>query len=151
MKREKFYFLIFSIFLALGGQAPANELDYEGGMAIEDILKLRDPFKKPKTLTRAGVKVSILESFPVEDFVMVGMLTGPQAIRAMLKAPNGKTYFVQLNDRVGTRQGVVRSIEENAVTVAERIMNVLGKEEVVLSEIRFEGNPVDNATGSGGS
>lgn len=114
---------------------------------VEDILNKRDPFKKPDLLAKRrknGVLASELEQIPVQDFKMVGVVTGPTRLKAMILAPNGKTYFVSERDRIGVNKGVIKKITSEAIVVRERVLNLLGKEEDILTEITL---PPETAKG----
>lgn len=104
---------------------------------VNDALKLRDPFKRPIIESAQAIPRTELELFAVEQYKMVGVVTGPTKMRAMVVAPNGKTYFVSENMKMGTRKGLVRKITPDGIQVRERIVNVLGKEENVDAEIRL--------------
>ena len=114
---------------------------------VEDIIKKRYPFKKPDLLARRrknGDLASELEQIPVQDFKMVGVVTGPTKLKAMILAPNGKTYFVSERDRIGVNKGVIRKITAESIVVREKVLNLLGKEEDIFTEIAL---PPDNAKG----
>ncbi len=99
------------------------------------LLKLRDPFKRPQIQnTLLGAK-SELETIPVEQFKMLGVLTGPEKVRAMIAGPSGKTYFVSENMKVGVHRGWIKRITPQSVVVREKIVNLLGKEEEVDSVV----------------
>jgi Tfp pilus assembly protein PilP len=102
----------------------------------ESVLKERDPFKRPPLkLGQEGPK-SELQTFPVEKFKLMGVMTGDSGhMKAMLQAPNGRTYFVQEKMLIGIRSGFIQKITDTAVIVREKIVNALGQEEAVNSEI----------------
>jgi len=113
---------------------------------LEEAAELRDPFKRPASAKIAEVAPSSpLETYPIEQFKLVGVITGMQRLRAILQDPAGKTHFVTERMRIGTRRGVIREIRADAVIVREKMVNVLGKEEVSDSEIRL---PEENTAGS---
>jgi Tfp pilus assembly protein PilP len=106
---------------------------------LDDLLKIRDPFRRvikvdEKSDTRT---LSELEQFPIEEFKMVGVITGPKRIRAMLRSPNGGTHFVAINQKVGTRNGRVVRITSDYVEVVEKISNILGRTETVTQKIEI--------------
>ena len=74
----------------------------------EELLRIRDPFKRPEIETSQATPRSDLERYQVDSFKMVAVLTGPTRIRAMLLAPDGKTYMVNERMKIGTRNGVIR-------------------------------------------
>jgi type IV pilus assembly protein PilP len=105
--------------------------------ASVDLLKVRDPFKKPESVVEATTPKSDLESYASQQFILLGVITGPKRMRAMLQAPNGKTYFVKKGDHIGQRQGVIDRIVPNRVIVQEKIVNILGQAENITTEIRM--------------
>jgi Tfp pilus assembly protein PilP len=123
------YFLI--LFLgALMGTAWAAPIEIS-----KEILKQRDPFKKPTINIQKEGTQSDLEIFPLEKLRMLGVMTGGQHLRAMVLAPNGKTYFVQEKMAIGDRKGIIKKITDEEIVVRERVVNVLGIEETVNSTI----------------
>lgn len=131
------------------GEAPANSAQAQalsqagtpGQPAVQapsaEILKTRDPFKRPVIQNIIALPRTDLEMFPIDQFRMLGVVTGPEHLRALLLAPNGKTYFVAERMRIGVRKGVIRRITPESIKVRERIINVLGQEEDVDSELRL--------------
>ena len=55
----------------------------------------------------------------------------------MLQGPNGKSYFVAEGMAIGFRKGIIRKITHESVLVREQVLNVLGQEENVDSELRL--------------
>jgi Tfp pilus assembly protein PilP len=101
----------------------------------KEILKQRDPFKKPIISVPKDGPQTDLEVFPLEKFQMLGVMTGGEHLRAMVLAPNGKTYFVQEKMTIGDRKGIIKRITDQQIQVRERVVNVLGIEETVNSTI----------------
>src|SRR6185437_4311903 len=104
--------------LALASGALASDIP-------KDLLTQRDPFKMP-VLPQASIPQSELELFPTTQYKLVGVIHGENQLRAMISAPNGKTYFVKKGVLLGNKKGVIRKITESAVVVREKITNVLG-------------------------
>jgi len=109
----------------------------QGAPALpETMLKQRDPFKRPPIKMGVEGPKSELQAFPVEQFKLVGVMTGDSGrMKAMLEGPNKKTYFVQEKMFIGIRNGFISRITDTAVIVREKIGIVLGQEEAVNSEI----------------
>lgn len=105
-----------------------------------DLSNLRDPFRRPQLLDPHAKPLSELEYFPTEQYRMVGVVTGPDRLRAMIVAPNGKTHFVAEKAKIGIRKGIVTRITANAIFVREKVLNTLGKEEIVNTELRLPGS-----------
>ncbi len=102
-----------------------------------DILKLRDPFKRPSPQTEGEEPKTDLELFPVDQLRLVGVVTGPDRVRAMVSAPNGRTYVVAEKTKVGVRKGIVKAISAERVVISERFVNVLGQEEQLDTELKL--------------
>lgn len=114
---------------AAPASAPSTGAASGGQTTAEAMLHLRDPFKRPDLEMVKVVPKTELESYAADSFKMLGVLTGPKRLKAMLLAPDGKTYFVSEKTKIGTRGGFVRRITPEAVSVRERVVNVLGQEE----------------------
>lgn len=126
---------VMIVALALAGASASAQDAGESPMATaRELLKLRDPFRIPNGLKKqAAENVPDLERFPVHDFKVLGIMTGPKNLRAMLRGPNGNTYFVTKDDRIGTREGVIQEITNEEVRVQEQIVNVLGEKEAIMT------------------
>lgn len=114
--------------LAPSSQDPGN---------ADSLLKLRDPFKKPEVIAEEYVPKTDLEAYATHQFNLIGVMTGPKQIRAILQSPDGKTYFVRKGDRIGLRRGIVEKINPERVLVQEKIVNVLGQAENISTELRM--------------
>jgi len=112
----------------------------------ERMLKMRDPFVIPEgAFPSLATPKGDLERFPIQDFKLLGVVTGPSRLRALVQSPEGKTYFVAEKMRIGIHNGTIRKITPLLVQVREKIVNVLGQEENVDSDIRL---PPENVVGS---
>lgn len=105
-----------------------------------DILKMRDPFKKVVVNNPSEAPKSDLEQIPLEKFKIIGVLTGSgmNHMRAILQGPNGKSYFVTENTRIGVKKGVIKRITSDAVHVREKVLNAVGEEESVERELKLQ-------------
>lgn len=126
--------LALATLLVLGpaaARAEKSELDAE-------LLELRDPFKKPVALARANAApVPELQRYGSDEFKMLGVITGTGRLRAILVDPTGKTHFVSEKTRIGTRDGYIREIRDNRVSVHEKLVNAIGREEWVDVDIQL--------------
>ena len=101
----------------------------------ENLLQLRDPFKRPIFHVEGDEAKTALQSFALTSMKMTGILTGPLRMRAMILTPDGKTHFVSENMPIGQRNGVIRKITEDRIYVRERIANILGQTDNIDTEI----------------
>lgn len=129
------------------GLAPGQSA--ASGSSLEDLAERRDPFKRPDLTPKFDRSVTELETFSTLEYRMVGVVSGART-RAMLLGPNGKTYFVKEGDKIGIQKGLITKITAEKVLVRERISNLLGKEEMAVTEIRLPTEAgVSVVTGSG--
>jgi Tfp pilus assembly protein PilP len=125
--------------------SPAPSTSHPISMSnLQDFKKFRDPFKEP-VISEAADTRSELERFAVTDFKVTGIITGPIRMRAMVVAPNTKTYYVAEKMKMGLRDGVVVKITTKSVRVREKIVNALGEVELFDTEIGIDQSPVANA------
>lgn len=103
----------------------------------EDKLSIRDPFKRPVAVVEKTEILSPLQLIPVEQFKMVGVITGPDRTKAMIAGPDGKTFFVSEKAKIGTRKGIITKITAETIFVRERVVNFLGQEEILDTEIHL--------------
>ena len=106
----------------------------------EELLKMRDPFKRIVLPKRSEEPKSDLENFTVDQFKLLGVIKGLNRPRAMLGGPNGRTYFVTDGAKIGTHRGVVIRIDPSVIHIREKFVNLLGKDEnidtqLVLNEV----------------
>ncbi len=116
-------------------QSKNDEAVKEKKLVLVELLKARDPFKRVESALKREMRKAVLESYSLDAFTLVAILTGPVRMRAMVLAPDGKTYFIAEKMRMGTRGGVVRKITQDSVWVREKTMNVLGEEENADTEV----------------
>lgn len=103
-----------------------------------EALELRDPFKRPFTVSvTPGMPLGPLESFSVEEFKMVGSIVGTDRVKAILLDPTGKTHIVSERMKIGLKQGVIREIRTNHVKVREKVINAIGREELIDTDIKM--------------
>ena len=122
-----FFFLIASLCYAdlpLPGPSSItkSESPIEAILSEELIRTLRDPFQLPELLLLGNKKEtpkSDLEVYPLKDFKLNGVISGPKKLRAMVTTPNNKVYFLKLGDRIGIREGVVVEIKPKGIKVVE--------------------------------
>lgn len=105
-------------------------------LSIEQLMQVRDPFQMPIVITKQNTKkVAELETIPIEQLNLVGVISGPDRVRAMLVGPGDKTFIVSQGMKIGIKGGVVRKITKREVKVLERAENPLGQLEDVWQSI----------------
>ena len=88
-----------------------------------------DPFM-PTSLSVEGrekKKVLPLEQFDVNEFELVGIVTGSGTQKAMVQDLTGKGYFLQIGTRIGKMGGKVIRITGKEVFIREPYYDFLGR------------------------
>jgi len=90
----------------------------------------RDPFV-PLTRIRRPVTETTepetpLQSFDLNQFRLVGVIIGKGASKAMVVAPDGKSYVLGKGIKIGKNNGVVIEINSDAVRVEEKYYDFSG-------------------------
>jgi len=109
-----------------------------GSSISDDLLKMRDPFKRPFLEVKKGTPKHELENYALDSLKLTGILTGPVRMRAMLLTPDGKTFIVSEKTKIGTRNGEIRRITSESVHVRENVVNILGQPEKIDTVIYFQ-------------
>lgn len=83
----------------------------------------RDPFRSllevRKPVAERREPQTPLEQFDLSQIRMVGAIIGMDRPRAMVNAPDGKSYIVTIGTRMGKNNGKVVSIDQNSIVVEE--------------------------------
>lgn len=118
------------------GQSPQQDT-----FTLENSLNLRDPFSRFIAKSEDRVDQALipeLERFDLEQFKLVGIITGAKRNKALLTAPDGKMHVISERATIGTRRGTVTRITPGAIVVHEKVVNLLGQEEGVDTQIEFQ-------------
>lgn len=106
------------------------------GVAREqiDFTGKKDPFKPYMIATR--VKLSPLpgsarslpiQQFEVQQFKILGIVTGLSESRALIQDPSGKSYVIKNGSLIGPNNGKVRKIVSTAVEILEQYRDESGR------------------------
>lgn len=117
----------------------------------------RDPFRSSVALTgrvavvdpnlAAGGKLTALQRFDIDQLRLQFTVTGTSSPLAMVTAPNGRGYTVQIGDFVGKNWGKVSHIGREEITVTETLMEQqTGKVYPVYIPMRMPKNTQDERT-----
>ena len=122
--------------------AEANEPPKPGAedYTLENSLNIRDPFRRamPRASLAQDDNGNDLEKYEIDKFKLVGVITGPKRHKALLTTPSGKMHVVSESMRIGNRRGVIKKIAPGTITVEEKLVNILGQEEVIETNIDFK-------------
>ncbi|MDF1579434.1 MAG: pilus assembly protein PilP [Desulfuromonadales bacterium] len=110
----------------------------------------RDPFKPlveiKKKVQQAPVRESAavpedeltpLQKVDIERLRLLGIIVGKNAPRAMVDAPDGKSYILKKGTKVGKNNGEVVDIAAEVVLVRERYQDFTGEMHENIVEIRL--------------
>lgn len=109
--------------------APVNQFDFSNK---------KDPFKpfvvakveqksSPENERRALRNALPIHSFDVNQFRLIGIITGGRENQAMVTDPNGKGYVLKTGMLIGKNDGKIVSINSNGVDVLEQFRDDNGK------------------------
>ena len=87
---------------------------------MEPLVKEAPPPAAPKRVERAPTEArEPLERFDLADLKLVAIVRGGFGSQALVKAPDGKGYYVTVGTRMGTHGGRVSEIREQALVIEE--------------------------------
>ncbi len=115
----------------------------------------RDPFKPliqeqaptaKKYRSRADKLKGPLEKFELSQYRLVALMVVKGVPRAMVKAPDGKSYTVKIGEYIGLNGGVVKKIETKVMGVDANGMRIeKSPDRIVVEEVgidSYTGNEV---------
>lgn len=123
---------------AVDSTQPAATNAEKSRRSARDYLNFRDPFLKPSEEELFETDKPPLQIYGVSEFKLRGVLSGPLRKRAMVEAPDGKTYLVAERMIMGTRNGKVRRITTRSIIIEEQVLNPVGEPEQVETELVLE-------------
>jgi type IV pilus assembly protein PilP len=91
----------------------------------------RDPFVPLSKIKKPLIKVDTepetpLQSYDIIQFRLVGVIVGKSSPKALVVAPDGKSYVLAKGVRIGKNDGVVVDITSDAVLVKEKYYDFSG-------------------------
>ena len=90
----------------------------------------RDPFvplsRIRKPIETSNEPATPLQSYDISQFRLAGVIVGKGASKAMVIAPDGKSYILSEGIKIGKNSGVVISITGDAVLVEEKYYDFSG-------------------------
>lgn len=114
-------------------QVPAPEVKEEEEKEAEFVYVTegrRDPFvplsRIRRPLAASAEPATPLQSYDLGQFRLAGVIVGKGASKAMVIAPDGKSYILSKGVKIGKNSGVVISINSDAVVVEEKYYDFSG-------------------------
>jgi type IV pilus assembly protein PilP len=123
--------------------APAAETAAEAAAPryVYDPAERRDPFE-PLTLVRKPLAaqdapLTPLQRFDLGQLRLIGVIVGKGEPRAMVVAPDGKSYILKKGVKVGRNDGKIVDITAEAILVEERYYDFSGEIRKSTQEIQL--------------
>ena len=109
--------------------APVNQFDFSNK---------KDPFKPfvivksnqapaADKLPKRVLNALPIHSFDVNQFKLIGIVTGGRQNEAMVVDPNGKGYVIKVGMTIGKNEGLITSITNSGVDVVEQFRDDNGR------------------------
>ena len=77
-----------------------------------------------------------LESFDLVQFQVRGLIIGLGEPKALVAAPDGKSYILKKGLRIGKSNGVIRDINRERILVEEQYQDLSGATRTNIQEIK---------------
>jgi len=61
-----------------------------------------------------------LQKYPVNNYILIGLMTSNKGDIAMVRAKNGEVFFVRINDALGNADGKITAINRRGIEVSEK-------------------------------
>ena len=61
-----------------------------------------------------------LQKYPVNNYILIGLMTSNKGDIAMVRAKNGEVFFVRINDALGSADGKITAINRRGIEVSEK-------------------------------
>jgi type IV pilus assembly protein PilP len=85
------------------------------------------PSKSPEALNKALRNALPIHSYDVNQFKLIGVITGSRESQAMVTDPGGKGYVLKVGMSIGKNDGKVTSISTRGVEVLEQFKDDNGR------------------------
>jgi len=101
----------------------------------------RDPFSSPLSalvdVGEKGIPLTPLQRFDLNQLRLIGVIIGKGEPRAMVIAPDNKSFILKKGIKVGKNNGVVVGVTTNSVSVKEEYIDYTGDKQTRIEEIKL--------------
>jgi Tfp pilus assembly protein PilP len=152
--------LAMAVVICLLGATVARAEDMQSISSIKDVMKRRDPFARAQSPYKPIVEVAPVEApveaerpmdaidpnapdllrYPFEQYRVLAILLGDVYPRALVSTPERKVFVVREKDKLGNRKGIIRRIQEGAITLVEETRTKSGAIDRVESRLGISGS-----------
>jgi Tfp pilus assembly protein PilP len=111
-------------------ESPQNSYRYDAGGRrdpFESLVKETPPLVQPGPVIEPARVRGPLERFDLSSLTLSGIVWGGLGRRAIIRAPDGKGYFVTVGMYMGQNGGQIVAIEDDRVVITEKHRDVKGK------------------------
>ena len=122
--------------------AVAPEVSDEPQVAeyVYDPTGTRDPFKNPfGTLTELPIDNAIpltpLQKVSLDQLRVIGVIIGKGEPKAMVIAPDNKSFVLKKGTKIGRNNGAVASITTDSIIIEEQYLDFTGEVKTKMQEI----------------
>jgi type IV pilus assembly protein PilP len=95
----------------------------------------RDPFTA--TPRHDGREQTLLQKWPVDQFVLKTTVTGTASPKAVIQDPDSRAWLVGIGDSVGNNSGKITSIDRDQIIVTEAIDGPNGRFDLQRLKLMF--------------
>ena len=109
---------------------------------VYDPTDTRDPFESPFSIVieiqiEDSVPLTPLQKIDLDQLRLIGLIIGKGAPRAMVIAPDGKSFILKNGVKIGRNNGVVAEITTEAVLVEEQYLDFVGGTKKRIQKIKL--------------
>jgi type IV pilus assembly protein PilP len=121
---------------------PVTEEEKDVKEYVYNPLGKRDPFENPlraiaEVATETGIPLTPLQKYDLGQLRLIGVIVGKGNPRAMVIAPDGKSFILQTGTKLGKNNGSVVDITTEAVLVKEKYLDFAGEVKTSIQEIKL--------------
>lgn len=122
-------------------EVPADEQPVEEDYVYNPV-GTRDPFKNPLgTLsdlpTTTTVPLTPLQKFDLDQLRVIGVIVGRGEPKAMVIAPDNKSFVLKKGTKIGRNNGSVVGITTEAILIEEQYLDFAGDIKTTMQEIKL--------------
>lgn len=109
---------------------------------VYDPAGTRDPFRNPlsafvEEMSDSGVPLTPLQKVDLTQLRLIGAIVGKGEPRAMVIAPDNKSFVLKRGVKVGKNNGVVVEVTTDSVSVREEYLDYTGDVKSRIEEIKL--------------
>jgi type IV pilus assembly protein PilP len=101
----------------------------------------RDPFNNPlramEDVADTGLPLTPLQKFDLAQLRLIGLIIGKGEPRAMVIAPDKKSFILKVGTKVGKNSGEVVAVTTTSVQVKEQYVDYSGEVKTRIEEIKL--------------